>query len=77
MVIHLDIKKQVKKKAGAKSHFFSKYEKNFITKNSSENSLKINIQEVSNDKYLKLYKIKSNLVDNNINSIRKVIRIFE
>mgnify|MGYP003322516522 CR=1 FL=1 len=64
-------KTSLKKKAGAKSHFFSKYEKNFITKNSSENSLKINIQEVSNDKYLKLYKIKSNLVDNNINSIEK------
>ena len=64
-------KTSIKKKAGEKSHFFSKYEKSFVTKNDAENNLKINIQEVSNDKYLKLYKIKSNLVDNNINSTEK------
>ena len=64
-------KTSLKKKAGEKSHFFSKYEKSFITKNDAENNLKINIQEVSNDKYLKLYNKKSNLVDNNINSTEK------
>ena len=64
-------KTSLKKKAGEKSHFFSKYEKNFITENNSENNLKINIQEVSNDKYFKLYKIKSNLVDYNVDSIEK------
>ena len=39
--------------------------KNFTGKEGSENSLNISIQNVSNDKYLKLYKIKSNLVDYN------------
>ena len=39
--------------------------KNFIGKDNSENSLDIKVQKVSNDKYLKLYKIKSNLVDYN------------
>ena len=64
-------KTSLKKKAGEKSHFFSKYEKSFIAKNNSENNLTINFQEVSNDKYLKLYKIRSNLVDSNMNSIEK------
>ena len=50
------------KKAGQKSHFFSKFVKNYST-DKYESILNINLQEVSNDKYLKLYKIKSNLVD--------------
>jgi LPS-assembly protein len=53
------------KKAGDKSHFFSKYIKNFKGKNNSDNTLDLSLQSVSNDKYLKLYKIKSNLVDYN------------
>ena len=53
------------KRPGQKSHLFSKLVKNFKGKNNSDNSLIINTQEVSNDKYLKLYKIESNLVDYN------------
>ena len=49
------------KKSGDKSHFFSKFVKNFKGKNNSNNNLELTVQEVSNDKYLKLYKIKSNL----------------
>ena len=49
--------------AGEKSHFFSKFTKNFISKNNSENNLEVSLQEVSNDKYLKLYKIETNLVE--------------
>ncbi len=56
-------KRSATKTTGEKSHFFSKYVKNFTGKNNSENSIKITIQDVSNDKYLKLYKIKSNLVE--------------
>ena len=48
-----------------KNHIFSKFIKNFEGKNNSNNELEINIQDVSNDKYLKLYKIESNLVDYN------------
>ena len=51
------------KKAGNKSHFFLKYIKNFKNENNSENSFILKSQNVSDDKYLKLYKIKSNLVD--------------
>ena len=62
-----------KKKAGEKSHFFSKYTKNFIGKNNSKNFIEVNVQEVSDDKYLKLYKIKSNLVDFNSSTIENSI----
>ena len=58
-------KTSVTKKSGNKSHIFAKFVKNFTGKEGSENSLNISIQNVSNDKYLKLYKIKSNLVDYN------------
>ena len=53
------------KTEGSKSHFFSKFVKNFKGKNESENTLSLSLQTVSNDKYLKLYKLKSNLVDYN------------
>ena len=53
------------KTEGAKSHFFSKFIKNFKGKNESDNTLSLSLQTVSNDKYLKLYKLKSNLVDYN------------
>ena len=57
-------KTSVTKKSGDKSHFFSQFVKNFDGKKNSKNSLQIVTQNTSNDKYLKLYKIKSNLVDN-------------
>ena len=57
------------KKAGNKSHFFSKFVKNFTGDDNSKNSFNLSIQDVSNDKYLKLYKIKSNLVDYNVDTL--------
>ncbi len=51
------------KKAGDKSHFFSKFVKNFKNENDTQSTLSLTTQEVSNDKYLKLYKIKSDLID--------------
>ena len=62
-------KTSLKKRSGKKSHFFSKFVKNFKTSNSHQNSLELNIQKVSNDKYLKLYKIETNLVDYNKENI--------
>ena len=55
---------------GTKSHFFSKFVKNFKGKDDSANSLSISLQTVSNDKYLKLYKLKSNLVDFNQDTLQ-------
>jgi len=53
------------KTKGSKSHFFGKFNKDFFGKNNSQNSLDLTFQNVSNKKYLKLYKIKSNIVDYN------------
>ncbi len=57
------------KKSGEKSHFFSKFVKNFKGKNNSDNNIELTVQDVSNDKYLKLYRIKSNLVEYEIDTI--------
>jgi len=51
------------KKPGDKSHFFSKFVKNFKGKNNSDNNFEFSFQDVSHDKYLKLYKINTSLVD--------------
>ncbi len=50
-------------KSGNRSHFFSYFTKNFENETDSKSTLTISLQDTSNDKYLKLYKIKSNLVD--------------
>ena len=57
------------KKGGDKSHLFSKFVKNFKSKNESDNNLELSLQHVSHDKYLKLYKIKSNLVEHDIDNL--------
>ena len=57
------------KLAGGKSHFFAQYVKNFKTNNNADNNFNLQIQDISNDKYLKLYKIKSNLVDYNVDTL--------
>ena len=61
------------KKSGNKSHFFSKYTKNFKGEDNSNNNLNISLEDVSDDKYLKLYKIKSNLVDFNKDTLESSI----
>lgn len=57
------------KRPGSKSHFFSQFIKNFKGKNNSDNNIKLLVQNVSQDKYLKLYKIKSNLVNYDTNAL--------
>ncbi len=57
------------KKSGSKSHFFSKLVKNFRGKNNSSNSIELSLQNVSNDKYLKLYKVNTNLIDNETDTL--------
>ncbi len=53
------------KKPGSKSHIFSSFIKDFSGKNNSKNILHLKTQNISQDKYLKLYRIKSNLVNYN------------
>ncbi len=57
------------KKSGEKSHFFSTFVKNFKGRDDSDNNIELTVQNVSNDKYLKLYQIKSNLVDYEVDTL--------
>ena len=61
------------KKPGQKSHLFTKFLRNIKGKNNSENIIKASFQDVSNDKYFKLYKIESNLVDYNTDVLENSI----
>ncbi len=61
------------KPGGNKSHFFSKFSKNFIGKNDSQNNLDITLQHVTNRKYLKLYKIDSDIVDYETDTLENTI----
>lgn len=54
------------KNSGDKSHFFSKFVKNFKGKNNSDNNLEVSLQHLSHDKYLKLYKIRTDLIENEV-----------
>ena len=54
------------KPSGDKSHYFLDFVKNFTGKNGSSNNLQLSLQEVSNDKYLKLYKIDTNLINHEV-----------
>ena len=57
------------KKGGSSDHLFSKIVTNFKSSNDAENILNITTQHVSNDKYLELYKLKSDLVNYNANTL--------
>ncbi len=57
------------KKAGEKSHFFSSFSKNFENDDGSDGSFSVIVQNTSNDKYLKLYRINSNIVENSAGTL--------
>ena len=72
LVLPRATKKFGKKRTGKNLIFFSKFVKNFED-NNSEGTLSISVQNVSNDKYLKLYKIESNLVNYETNTLENSI----
>ena len=61
------------KNSGESNHFFSKIIKNFKGENGSENIFGLTTQHISNDKYLKLYKLKSDLITSDIISLENSI----
>ena len=67
-------KTKEKKVAGNKSHFFSKFIKTFDGKKNSVNNLELTLQELSNDKYLKLYKVKSSLIESEIDTLENSLK---
>ena len=63
------------KKKGDKSHFFSKFKKDYNFSENKKANLEINTQSISNKKYLKLYRIESALIDNyQISSLKNSIK---
>ncbi len=68
-------KTSANKIGGDKNHFFSRFIKNFsnIDKNSSS-TLSIVTQQANNDKYFKLYKIKSELVEDDIDNLENSLK---
>ena len=73
----MDLLKATKKhqqlKTRSEISFFSKIVKNFKGEAGSDNTFRMSVQNTSNDKYLKLYKIKSNLVDYNSDTLENSI----
>ena len=51
------------KTSGSRSHFFAKYEYDFSSNDSYESDLEVNLQQVSNDTYMRIHNIDTALVD--------------
>ena len=64
-----------KKKSGDKSHFFSKFVKNFKNKDESESNIELTLQSLSNDKYLKLYKLDTSLASYETETLENSLKI--
>ena len=58
-----DIEITVIKKKGDNSHFFANFKKKFNIFDNSENTFHLKFQNVSDNKYLKTYKIDSKIFD--------------
>ena len=54
------------KKEGDKSHFFARILHNFKRVDGAKSSLELTLQEVSDDKYFKLYKINTDLIEEDV-----------
>ncbi len=61
------------KKPGDKSHFFAKFFKEFSDNDIKTSDFEVNLQDVSHRKYLKLYRIKSDLVDYETNTLENFV----
>ena len=60
-------------RSGDRSHLFARLKKKFDTNKTNETNLEINLQQVSDKKYFKLYKIDSNLVDYETSTLENTI----
>jgi len=54
-------KKDNKKSGGGRAHFFSNYNMSLINEEEKKSNLEINVENVSNDTYLKVYDVKGSL----------------
>ncbi len=61
------------KKPGDKSHFFAKFFKEFSDNENRTSDFEINLQDISHRKYLKLYRIESDLVNYETNTLENFV----
>lgn len=66
-------KSSATKEKGSKSHFFSKFNFDFLDTENKNSNLNINIQKVSSDTYLKAYDVNTNLANNNMDILENTI----
>ena len=66
-------KTSAKKKGGEKSHIFSRFVKKFESRDGLKNTFTFSNEHISDDKYLKLYKVNSNLVDYNTDTLKNTL----
>ncbi len=63
-----------KKTSGSRNHIFANYRRNFLEEKNSFSDFEINLQHVSNDTYLKVHDIETELVDNDQNILKNEIK---
>ena len=67
-----DISQYMSNKENSKSHLFYNYEKNFETSKFDDVELKLRVEQVSDETYLKAYKIESPLINDTSNLINSL-----
>jgi len=56
-------KKDLKKSDGGRAHFFTNFKANLLNEYDKKSNLEINLQQISNDTYLKVYDVATSLVE--------------
>ena len=67
-----DLSQFVSNNKGSKGHLFYNFNKNYESKNFDEVELNFKLEQVSDDTYLKAYKIESPLINNTTNLINSI-----
>ncbi len=62
-----------KKTPGGRSHFFSRFNLDFMNTENKKSKMELNIQKVSNDTYLKIHDINTTLVEGNKNILENTL----
>ncbi len=63
-----------KKTSGSRNHMFAKFTHNFSEKEDSYNNFEINLEHVSNDTYLEVHDVKSELIDSDKHVLRNELK---
>tara|TARA_B100000900_G_scaffold377281_1_gene360610 strand:- start:2937 stop:5297 length:2361 start_codon:yes stop_codon:yes gene_type:complete len=67
-----DVSQYMSSKENSKSHLFYNYEKNYETNNFDDVELKFRVEQVSDETYLKAYRIESPIINDTSNLINSV-----